>query len=220
MVQYETVSVKGLNQREKFLGFHKVLEELFPLVHKNLEKKEIDGNLLFKWEGEKHDKPIVLMSHQDVVAAEGKWEKDPFGGEISDGKVWGRGSADTKCSVMAFFEAVEELLKEGYKPKQDIYLSSSCTEEVGGDGCPKIVNELKKNNVKPWLVVDEGGAIVDEPIGGVKGKFAMIGIVEKGMGNLEFSAKSNGGHSSYPAKNSPIARLSKFVVDIEKHDPL
>ena len=36
MVQYETVSVKGLNQREKFLGFHKVLEELFPLVHKNL----------------------------------------------------------------------------------------------------------------------------------------------------------------------------------------
>ena len=43
MVQYETVSVKGVNQREKFLGFHKVLEELFPLVHKNLEKNEIDG---------------------------------------------------------------------------------------------------------------------------------------------------------------------------------
>lgn len=220
MVQYETVSVKGLGQREKFLGFHKVLEELFPLVHQHLEKKEIDGNLLFKWEGVNHDKPIVLMSHQDVVAAEGKWEKDPFGGEISEGKVWGRGSADTKCSVMAFFEAVEELLKEGYKPNQDIYLSSSCTEEVGGDGCPKIVNELKKNNIKPWLVIDEGGAIVDEPIGGIKGKFAMIGIVEKGMGNLEFSAKSNGGHSSYPTKNSPIARLSKFVVDIEKYDPL
>ena len=40
MVQYETVSVKGLDQREKFLGFHKVLEELFPLVHQHLEKKE------------------------------------------------------------------------------------------------------------------------------------------------------------------------------------
>lgn len=78
MVQYETVSVKGVNQREKFLGFHKVLEELFPLVHKNLEKNEIDGNLLFKWEGKKHDKPVVLMSHQDVVAAEGKWQKEPF----------------------------------------------------------------------------------------------------------------------------------------------
>ena len=79
MVQYETVSVKGVNQRDKFLGFHKVLEELFPLVHKNLEKNEIDGNLLFKWEGKKHDKPVVLMSHQDVVAAEGEWIKDPFG---------------------------------------------------------------------------------------------------------------------------------------------
>lgn len=220
MVQYETVSVKGVNQRDKFLGFHKVLEELFPLVHKNLEKNEIDGNLLFKWEGKKHDKPVVLMSHQDVVAAEGEWIKDPFGGEISDGKVWGRGSADTKCSVMAFFEAVEELLEEGVKPEQDIYLSSSCTEEVGGDGCPKIIAELKKRGVKPWLVIDEGGAIVTDPIGGINGNFAMIGVVEKGQGNLEFSAKSNGGHSSYPGKNTPIVRLSKFAVEIEKHDPL
>ena len=47
MVRYETVSVPGEDQREKFLGFHKVLEELFPLVHRELEKTEIDGNLLF-----------------------------------------------------------------------------------------------------------------------------------------------------------------------------
>jgi carboxypeptidase PM20D1 len=75
------------------------------------------------------------MSHQDVVPAEGVWEHEPFSGDIADGKVWGRGSADTKCSVMAFFQAVEELLKEGYVPEQDIYLSSSNTEEVGGPGC-------------------------------------------------------------------------------------
>lgn len=219
MVQYETISVKGENQREKFLGFHKILEEQFPLVHKHMEKTEIDGNLLFKWTGKQSDKPIVLMSHQDVVSADGNWERDPFSGEISQGKVWGRGACDTKCSVMAFFQACEELLEQGYTPQQDIYLSSSCTEEVGGDGCPKLVNELKRRGVKPWLVVDEGGAIVNEPIGGCKGNFAMIGVVEKGQGNLEFTAHSNGGHSSYPSKNTPIARLSKFVVDIEKHDP-
>lgn len=220
MIQCETVSVKGLDQREKFLKFHEVLKELFPLVHEKLDKCEIDGNLLYYWKGKSSEKPIVLMSHQDVVAAEGKWERDPFSGDVANGKVYGRGSADTKCSVMAFFEACEELLKEDFVPEYDIYLSSSCTEEVGGDGCPKIVNELKRRGVKPWLVIDEGGAIVNEPIGGCKGNFAMIGIVEKGMGNLEFTAASNGGHSSYPAKNSPIARLSKFVVDIEKHDPL
>ena len=71
MIQYETVSRPDDLQREKFLGFHKVLEELFPLVHQHLEKTELEGSLLFYWKGEQHDKPIVLMSHQDVVPAEG-----------------------------------------------------------------------------------------------------------------------------------------------------
>ncbi len=220
MVQYETVSVPDEDQREKFLGFHKVLEALFPLVHEHLEKTELDGNLIFYWRGKKSDKPIVLMGHQDVVAAEGEWLHGPFSGDIEDRKVWGRGSADTKCSVMAFLQAVEELLKEGYVPEQDVYLTSSCTEEVGGSGCPKIVSELKRRGVKPYIVCDEGGAIVQEPIGGVRGYYAMVGVLEKGQGNLLVSARSNGGHSSYPPKNSPIARLSAFVNDIEKHSPM
>ena len=220
MVRYETVSIPDTNQRELFLGFHKVLEELFPLVHKHLEKTEIDGNLLFKWKGSSSDKPILLMAHQDVVAAEGKWEHDHFSGDYEEGKIWGRGSADTKCTLMAFMQAIEELLENNYIPTQDIYLSSSCTEEVGGDGCSKLVNHLKEKGIRPWLVCDEGGAIVDEPIGGIKGYYAMIGVLEKGQGNLLVSAKSNGGHSSYPPKNSPIARLSKFVTEIEKKDPM
>ena len=85
MIRYETISRPDDLQREKFLGFHKVLEQLFPLVHQHLEKTEIDGNLLFYWKGEKHDKPIVLMSHQDVVPAEGVWEHAPFSGDISAG---------------------------------------------------------------------------------------------------------------------------------------
>ena len=220
MVQYETVSLPNVDQREKFLGFHKLLEELFPLVHERLEKTEIDGNLLYFWKGKSAERPVVLMSHQDVVPAEGEWKHEPFSGDICDGKVWGRGSADTKCSVMAFFQAAEELLKQGYVPEQDVYLSSSCTEEIGGDGCPKLVAELKRRGVKPYLVCDEGGAIVREPIGGVKGCFAMIGVLEKGQGNLLVSARSNGGHSSYPPKHSPIARLAAFVCEMEKHSPM
>ena len=220
MVQVETVSRRGVDRRETFLGFHKLLEELFPLVHEHLEKTEIDGNLLFCWKGKSSEKPVVLMSHQDVVPAEGEWLHEPFSGDVADGKVWGRGSADTKCSVMAFFQAVEELLAEGFVPEQDVYLSSSCTEEIGGDGCPKLVAEMKRRGVTPFLVCDEGGAIVEEPIGGVKGHFALIGVLEKGQGNLRISARSNGGHSSYPPKNSPIARLAAFVCDLEKHSPM
>ena len=220
MVRCETVSRRDEDQREKFLTFHKVLEDLFPLVHRNLEKTEIDGNLLYYWKGKSSDRPVVLMSHQDVVPAEGEWLHGPFSGDIADGRVWGRGSADTKCSVMAFFQAVEELLSEGFVPDNDVYLSSSCTEEFGGDGCPKLVAEMKRRGVKPYLVCDEGGAIVQEPIGGVKGHFAMIGVLEKGQGNLVVSARSGGGHSSYPPKNSPIARLAAFVNHMEKHSPM
>ena len=220
MVQYETVSKKGEIRRETFLGFHRLLEELFPLVHQNLEKIEIDGSLLFHWKGRSDARPLVLMGHHDVVPAEGQWEHPPFSGDIQDGKIWGRGSADTKCSVMAFFTAVEELLKDGYVPEQDVLLSTSNTEEVGGDGCPKLVAELQRRGVKPYIVNDEGGSIVTEPMAGIVGNYAMIGVLEKGQGNLRISARSNGGHSSYPPKNSPIVRLSKFVTALSKHSPM
>ena len=102
MIQYDTTSYANVAEVEKFLGFHKVLEELFPLVHEKLEKTEIDGNLLFYWKGKSSEKPILLMSHQDVVPAEGEWVHAPFSGDIAEGKVWGRGASDTKASVMAF----------------------------------------------------------------------------------------------------------------------
>ncbi len=217
MVRVETVSVPGESQREKFLAFHRELESLFPLVHQKLEKTEIDGNLLFFWKGKSSEKPLVLMSHQDVVPAEGKWSHAPFSGDIADGKVWGRGASDTKCSVMAFFQAAEELLNNGYVPDNDVYLSSSCTEEWAGDGCPKLVAELKRRGVRPWLVCDEGGGIISEPMGGIHGNFAMIGVFEKGKADVRFTARSNGGHASTPKPHSPIANLAAFVNDVETH---
>ena len=219
MVQCDTVSHDGVHDREYFLRFHKVLEDLFPLVHKNLQKTEIDGNLLFFWEGKSHEKPIVLMSHQDVVPAEGEWEHAPFSGDIADGKVWGRGTSDTKCSLMGFFQAAEELLAEGFVPPEDVYLSSSCTEEWAGDGCPKLVAHLKEMGVRPYLVCDEGGGIITDPVAGIPGNFAMVGVFEKGKADVTFSAKSRGGHASAPPAGSPIARLAAFVNEMETKHP-
>ena len=219
MIQHDTTSHANVHEEEKFLGFHKVLEELFPLVHEKLERTVIDGNLLYYWKGKSSEKPILLMSHQDVVPAEGEWMHEPFSGDIADGKVWGRGASDTKCSVMAFFEAVEELLREGYTPDCDVYLASSCTEEWAGDGAPKIVEELKRRGVELFIVCDEGGGIISEPIGGIKGNFAMVGVFEKGKADVKFTARSTGGHASAPAKNTPIARLAAFVNEVEAHTP-
>ena len=219
MVAVDTVSAEGPSQREKFLAFHALLEELFPLVHARLEKTEIDGNLLFYWKGKRSDRPLVLMSHQDVVPAEGQWEHAPFSGDIAEGKVWGRGASDTKCSVMAFFQAAEELLDTGIMPEQDVYLSSSCTEEWSGDGCPKLVAELKRRGVHPFLVCDEGGGIITDPVGGIRGNFAMVGVFEKGKADLRLTARSDGGHASAPGKHTPVARLADFVWTFEHHSP-
>ena len=219
MVAMETVSVPETDQREKFLAFHALLEGLFPLVHEKLEKTEIDGNLLFHWKGRNADRPLVLMSHQDVVPAEGEWIYPPFSGEIAEGKVWGRGASDTKCSVMAFFQAAEELLEEGYVPENDVWLSSSCTEEWAGDGCPKLVEELKRRGVKPFLVCDEGGGIITDPVGGIRGNFAMVGVLEKGKADILLKARSSGGHASAPGKHTPVARLADFVWQFEHRNP-
>lgn len=220
MIQCETVSVRDEPQPEKFRRFHQLMRELYPTVFEACEAMDLDGNLLLLWKGESSKDPIMLMSHMDVVPAGSGWSHEPFGGEISDGKVWGRGAADTKASVMAFYQAVEDLLAEGYVPPVDVYLCSSCTEEVGGDGAPKIVQWLKDHNVRLSMLCDEGGAIITEPIGGIPGNFAMIGVYEKGTGDVKFTARSHGGHASAPGKNTPIPRLAKFISRVEKKTPM
>ena len=220
MIQVETISYRDKPDPDKFRKLHKLIEKLYPHVFKTCEKIDIDGNLLVKWKG-KNPKldPIILISHLDVVPAEGKWKYPPFSGKIVGNKIYGRGTGDVKCNVSCFYQAVEELIIEGYKPECDVYLGSSCTEEIGGDGAPKIVEWFKKHKIKLFMLNDEGGAIVEDPVVGVKGNFAAIGIFEKGYGDLKLTAKSSGGHSSTPPKNSPIVRLAKLETEIEKHNP-
>ena len=193
MVQKETISFRDQEDRTKFYEFHEILEELFPLVHKNCEKHVFNGSLLFKWTGKSSENSILLMSHQDVVEANGIWEKEPFSGEIDEkGRVWGRGTVDTKASLFCIFKSVEELMKDGFVPECDVYIASSCTEEWSGEGAPLTVEYLKENNIKIKLLIDEGGMIIEEPVGGVKGTYGMVGIVEKGYGDVKFTAKGNG----------------------------
>ncbi len=220
MIQQETISSRYEPEREKFYKFHETLEELFPRVHETCEKHVFDGSLLFKWSGSGKHEPILLMSHQDVVEAGGEWEHEPFRGDIDEtGRVWGRGTVDTKGSLFCIFTAVEELIAEGFRPECDVYIASSCTEEWSGNGAPLTVEYLKKNGVHLALLLDEGGMIIEEPVAGVKGIYGMVGVVEKGYGDVKFIAKGRGGHASAPKKNTPLVRLAKFMLEVEKHNP-
>ncbi len=219
MIAVETISSVPSGDYQKFLPFHDLIERLFPLLHKTCEKKFFDGSLLFKWKGHGDGKPILMMSHHDVVEAGGEWRYPPFSGTIADGKIWGRGTLDTKGSLFAILQAVEELIAEGIQPDGDVYIVTTCNEETDSVGAKAIVQYLKDQSIWLDLLLDEGGAVLDDPLGGVHGMFAMVGLLEKGYGDLKFTARGLGGHSSVQTKNYPLSRLAKFMVYVEKHDP-
>ena len=220
MVRCETISGRERQDAEKFRKFHSLLAEMFPRVHDSCEKHDFDGSLLYRWAGRGEADPIILMSHQDVVEAGGKWEHGPFSGDIDEtGRVWGRGTVDTKASLFCIFTALEELIEDGFVPAGDVYIASSCTEEFSGPGAPATVAYLKSQGVRPSLVLDEGGMILESPIAGARGLYAMVGVVEKGYADVKFTARSRGGHASAPGKNTPLVRLGRFMARIEDHPP-
>ncbi|MBQ8039460.1 MAG: M20/M25/M40 family metallo-hydrolase, partial [Lachnospiraceae bacterium] len=126
---------------------------------------------------------------------------------------------DTKASLFCIMTAVEELISSGYEPECDVYIASSCTEEWSGEGAPKTVEYLKEQGIKFAYIMDEGGMVVEEPVGGVKGVYGMVGVLEKGYGDVKFIAKGQGGHASAPKKNTPLVRLGKFMTAVEKKSP-
>ena len=221
LVQCKTISDRNKdNENEaEFDKFKALLPKLFPTVHEKCSFEAVgDRGLLYKLNGRSSNAPTVLMSHFDVVSVnENGWDKDPFGGEIENGVLWGRGTLDTKATLNGAMQALEALLLEGFVPENDIYLAFSGNEEINGYGSPMIVDLFEKRGITPALVLDEGGAVVNNVFPGVTKPCALIGIAEKGMLNVEFSYSGNGGHSSSPKPHTPIGHLSKACVRVEAH---
>ena len=219
LVQVETISQNGQTDLTKFRRFHEVLKQEFPHISAACEWEEFNGSLLLRWPGQDSAKaPILLMNHHDVVEAGGTWKYPPFSGTIAEGKVWGRGTLDTKGGLFGMLQAADELAAEGFVPGQDVYFESACTEETDGSGADRISQVLEQRGIRFAFVLDEGGMIVFDPIGGSTGVFAMVGVGEKGCADLKFIARSSGGHASTPPKNSPLVRLGKFMAEVERKE--
>ena len=196
------------------------LPSLYPNVYKTCEMERLaDRGLLFRWKGtEGKGDPAVLMAHYDVVPVEeDNWDKPAFEALIEDGVMWGRGTLDTKVTFNGILSAAENLIAQGFTPKDDIFFAFSGGEEVNGMGAVNIVNEFKKRGITPSMVVDEGGAVVEDMFPGVKQPCAMIGIAEKGMMNVTLNCDSAGGHASAPGPHTPVGKLSAACVKMENH---
>lgn len=216
LIQAQTVSAVGQTDLSKFIAFHELLKKTFPNLFAAASAEEFHGSLLIRWPGKAGKDPVMLMSHHDVVEAPGDWTHGPFSGDISDGKVWGRGTLDTKGNLWAMLQAADELAAEGFTPARDVYFESACNEETDGAGANEISRALQARGLHFFMTLDEGGMMMQSPIAGVDGPFAMVGVGEKGCADLKFVARSGGGHASTPGKNTPLVRLGKFMAAVEK----
>ena len=218
LVMCKTISYNDptLEDEAEFRKLIDLLPGLYPKVFEACTFQELpDRALLFCWPGKSHESPSVMMAHYDVVPVnEESWDKPPFAGIIEDGVLWGRGTLDTKVTFNGVLSAANALIAQGFTPENDIYFAFSGGEEVNGMGAVNIVNYFMDNGIQPALVVDEGGAVVENVFPGVKAPCGMIGIAEKGMMNVQYTVRSSGGHASAPLPKTPITTLAKACQNI------
>jgi len=221
LIRFKTISSRNAAQTDisEFFKLQERLPSMFPNVHKVCSLEHVlETGLLFKWTGKSSKEPVVLMAHYDVVTVnESQWDKPAFDAVIEDGILWGRGTLDTKGTFLGILEAADNLIAKGFIPANDIYFSFAGDEEIAGPTCPAIVEVLDKKGVRPALVIDEGGAVVEDIFPGVKQPCALVGVGEKGMMDIRIKMKSAGGHASAPPRHTIIGQLAQAVVDIEKH---
>ncbi|MFF1877653.1 M20/M25/M40 family metallo-hydrolase [Leifsonia sp. NPDC058230] len=203
-----------------FDRFTALLPELYPALHRVLEREFHGHSLLYRWpsaSGRRDDSPTVLMAHYDVVPATDEgWQHPPFGAELTgDGEsrvLWGRGTLDDKGALVAILEAVETLVLDGFTPQRDVYLSFGHDEETVGSGARAIVAALTERAIRPALVVDEGGAVVEGIFPGVTKPIAVVGVSEKGITSVRLTVEQNGGHASTPPKLTATVRLARAIT--------
>lgn len=209
--------IKTISGEEAYKGeiqrFLPALQELYPSLFAALDIERVgEAGILLRWRGREPEKrPVVLMAHHDVVACdEEKWKYPPFEAQIHEGLVWARGSVDTKCIIAAVLEAMEDLHESGFRPQRDIYFASGGDEEIFGGSMPAIVSLLESRGVRPWFVLDEGGAVLDELPMGISGSFAMVGVAEKAYGTLRVKLRERG-------RDSAASRAAKAAEAVEKN---
>lgn len=224
LVRFRTVSSRTAGEVDtgEFDGFIGALARLYPAVHAGLDLERVNGHaLLYRWPGTGPDpaaRPTVLMAHYDVVPAgdPDAWTQPPFSGHNDGTYLWGRGTLDDKGQLAAVLEAAESLLRAGFAPAHDLYFSFGNNEETAGDSAAAAADLLAGRGVRPWLVLDEGGAVAGGAFPGVTRPAAVVGVAEKGILDVELLTRDAGGHASTPPRMGATARLARAIIRIER----
>lgn len=203
----------------KFFKFFRYLEETFPLLYQHLKFERVNEvGLLYTWEGSNPDlKPLLLMAHSDVVPVDPQtvdlWTHEPYSGFFDGEIIWGRGVSDCKNLLIGTLEAVEQLIKDGFKPQRTVLLSFGHDEESTGYGAAHLSKRIEEiyGPDSLFAIVDEGTGVSQ-----VDGQYiASPSTAEKGHLDILVELTTPGGHSSVPPDHTSIGIISRLVALLE-----
>ena len=177
------------------------------------------GSLVLRIEGADTTAPaLCLMGHLDVVPANpAGWRHDPFGGELIDGEVWGRGAIDMLGITASMAVATKRLLFEGWRPRGTLIFVAVADEEAqGAYGAEWMVNEHWDAVTCDNLITEYGGARV--PFGTSPKLALMVG--EKGSHWTRLRVKGVPGHGSMPYKtDNAVVKMAEVIRRIAAYRP-
>ncbi len=149
---------------------------------------------------------LVFSGHLDTVApGEVPWERDPFGGEVAGGRIWGRGASDMKSGLAAMVMAIRTLARARVAPPRDVILAATAGEEVDCCGAARLVEQRALDGA--------GGFIIGEPTGGV------VGTGHRGALWIELMTTGRTAHGSMPAQGvNAVMHMHALIVRLARLD--
>ena len=175
------------------------------------------ANLVARLPGPAGVKPLLLMSHADVVPAVAKdWSHPPFSGDLADGFVWGRGAIDNKAHGIMALMTMLALKRSGTKLKRGVEMMVNCDEEAGGANGANWMATYHWDAFDPAFAFNEGGDGTPNWLGS-RGVTFRIAVSEKRVMWLRLTAHGKAGHGSMPNANNPnlilIDALARLLAE-------
>jgi len=202
------------------LRFQEFLAGNFDAFHKTAQRHVLSPySVIYRLPGsENNDGAVLLLAHYDVVPAETeKWSVDPFGAEIKDGFIYGRGSLDMKNTLISIMEAADALCAQGWKPKRDVWFAFGGDEEITGVlGAVRTAKWFSEKGQKFEWILDEGTPIAENQLKGIDTPLAMVSVEEKGFCSLALTVAQDPGHASRPPKVQAAAVLARALCRLAK----
>jgi acetylornithine deacetylase/succinyl-diaminopimelate desuccinylase-like protein len=166
-------------------------------------------NLVARLHGDGSLRPMLLSGHTDVVPVEReRWTHDPFGGEVIDGVVWGRGALDMKGSLAMYLQVFLEVYRRKMPLKRDLILAAVADEEAGFTHGSKFLADQHRGTIEAEYGITEGGAMT---IYFGKARLYPIQVAEKGMCWLKMTAHGQPGHGAMPHADNAVSHLAEAI---------